>query len=45
MPLHVFTDRFRHFHEFIFAELAVFIFIELLEHLGRVWRMVTAAAF
>jgi hypothetical protein len=41
----VLADGFRHLHEFVFAELAVFIFVELLEHLGWVWRLWTAATF
>jgi hypothetical protein len=40
----VLADGFRHFHEFVFAELAVFIFVELLEHLGWVRSMGTAGA-
>jgi len=39
------ADGFGHFHEFVFAELAVFILVELLEHLCWIGRMRTAAAF
>jgi len=44
-PPHVLADGFGHLHEFVFAELAVFIFVELFEHLRWVRRMGTAAAF
>jgi hypothetical protein len=44
-PPHVFADRFRHLHEFVFAELAVFVFVELREHFSRVRRLCTAATF
>jgi hypothetical protein len=39
------ADGFGHLHEFVFAELAVIILVELVEHLGWIWRMGTAAAF
>jgi len=41
-PPHVLADGFGHLHEFVFAELAVFVFVELVEHLGWIWRMGTA---
>jgi hypothetical protein len=44
-PPHVLTDGFRHFHEFVFAELAVFIFVEPIEHLGWIRALWTATAF
>jgi hypothetical protein len=44
-PPHVLADGFRHLHEFVFAEFAVFIFVELVEHLGWIRRVRTAAAF
>jgi hypothetical protein len=42
-PPHVLADGFRHLHEFVFAELAIIIFVELREHLGWIWRLWTAA--
>jgi hypothetical protein len=44
-PPHVLADGFRHLHEFVFAQFAVAVFIELREHLGWVRRLWTAAAF
>jgi hypothetical protein len=44
-PPHVLADGFGHLHEFVFAELSVFVLVKLLEHLGRVRRLWTAAAF
>jgi hypothetical protein len=41
----VLVDGFRHLHEFVFAELAVFVFVELREHLGWIRRLRTAASF
>jgi hypothetical protein len=41
---HVLMDGFGHFHEFVLAEFAVFIFVELFEHLGGIGRMWTAAS-
>jgi hypothetical protein len=38
------VDCFHHFHEFIFAELAIFVLIEFCEHLLRIWPMSTASA-
>jgi hypothetical protein len=44
-PLPVLADGFRHLHEFVFAEFAVVVFVELLKHLRWVRRLWTAAAF
>jgi hypothetical protein len=44
-PPHVLTDGLGHLHEFVFAEFAVAIFVELREHLGWVWRLWTATTF
>jgi hypothetical protein len=42
-PPHMLTDGLGHLHEFVFAEFAVAIFVELREHLGWVRRLWTAA--
>jgi len=42
---HVLVDGFGHLHEFVFTELAVFIFVEFFEHLGWVGRVRSATAF
>jgi hypothetical protein len=44
-PPHVLVNSFRHLHELVFAELAVFVFVELREHLGWVRRLWTATTF
>jgi hypothetical protein len=41
----VLADGFRHFHEFVFAEFAIFVFVELREHLGWIRRLRTATTF
>jgi len=41
----VLADGLGHLHEFVFAELAVAILVELRKHLGWVWRLWTAATF
>jgi hypothetical protein len=41
----VLTDGLGHLHEFVFAEFAVAIFVELREHLGWARRLWTAATF
>jgi hypothetical protein len=44
MPPHALMDGFGHLHEFVLAKLAVFIFVELLKHLGGIRWLWTAAA-
>jgi hypothetical protein len=44
-PPHTFTDGLGHLHEFVFAELAVFVLVKFFEHLGWVWWLWSAATF
>jgi hypothetical protein len=43
--LHTFMDRFGERHELVFAQLAIFVLVELFEQLGGIWRLRASTAF
>jgi hypothetical protein len=42
-PPHTLTDGLREFHELVFAQLAVVVFVEFGEEFGGIWRLWTTA--